>query len=47
MAYTLLMSGVLIISFGLMFALVRFSEVIITRERPIELPVQDRDTQND
>lgn len=41
MAYTLLMSTIVIVSFGLMFALVQFSETIITREKPMELAVDD------
>jgi hypothetical protein len=36
MALTLLMTAVLIITFMLMFGLVKFSEIIITRQETVE-----------
>ena len=36
MAYTLLMTAVLVVSFVLMFVLVKFSETIITRQEPVD-----------
>ena len=38
---TLLMTVVLLVIFALMFALVQFSERIITREKPAELPLEN------
>jgi len=35
-AYTLLMTAVLVVSFVLMFVLVKFSETIITRQEPVD-----------
>jgi hypothetical protein len=40
MIFTLLMMGVVIVIFALMFALVQFSDSIIRRERSVVLPVQ-------
>jgi hypothetical protein len=39
--FTLLMTGVLIVIFALMFALVQFSEAVITREKSAELPLEN------
>jgi hypothetical protein len=41
MPLTLLMTGVLIVSFMLMFALVQFSDIIITREKTVEPAARD------
>jgi len=38
---TLLMTGILIVIFALMFALVQFSEGVITREKPAEPPLEN------
>jgi Na+-transporting methylmalonyl-CoA/oxaloacetate decarboxylase gamma subunit len=39
--FTLLVTGVLVVIFALMFALVQFSEAVITREKPAELPLEN------
>ena len=41
MALTLLMTAVLIVSFMLMFGLVKFSETIITRQEPVVSAAED------
>jgi Tfp pilus assembly protein FimT len=41
MGFTLLMTAVLIVSFMLMFGLVKFSETIITRQESVESAAED------